>query len=88
MRQKREGGESTPPELGVGRVGFAVMFDVGLGGFGSVMSCVLVMTISQVRVMCCGLVLTGFVVAGGFPVVMGRVLVMLCCLVMMLYRVL
>jgi hypothetical protein len=88
VRQKREGGESTPPELGVGRVGFAVMFDVGLGGFGSVMSCVLVMTISQVRVMCCGLMLAGFVVAGGFPVVMGRVLVMLCCLVMMLYRVL
>jgi hypothetical protein len=64
----------TPPDLGVGWVGFGVMFDVGLGGFRSVMGGVLVMTISQVRVMCCGLVLTGLVVTGGFSVVMGRVL--------------
>jgi hypothetical protein len=43
--------------LRVGRLGAAVIFDVGFGGFSGVMRCVLVMTMGQVGMMCCGLVL-------------------------------
>jgi hypothetical protein len=67
----------------VGCAAFGVVFDVRLGGFRGVMGCVLVVTIGKVRVMRCGLVLTGFVVASGLSMVTGRVLVMLCRFVVM-----
>jgi hypothetical protein len=69
-------------------VGLGVVFDVGLGCFRGVMGCMLMMTMGHVRMMCCCLVLSGFMVAGGFSVVTSRVFVMLCCLVMMFYGLL
>jgi hypothetical protein len=71
-------------ELGVGGIGLVVGFDVGLGCFRGVMGCMLMVAMGHVRVMCCGLVLSGFKVVGGFSMVTSRVFVMLCCLVMML----
>ena len=83
--RNRRGGRSPPcRDLGVGGVGFGVMFDVGLGCFRGVMRCMLLVAMGHMRVMCCCLVLSGFMVASGFPVVTSRVFVMLCCLVMML----
>jgi hypothetical protein len=72
----------------VGRVGLGVVFDVGLGCFRGVMSCMLMVAMGHMRVMCCSLVLSGFMVTGGFSVVTSRVFVMLCCLVMMIYGLL
>jgi hypothetical protein len=67
----------------VGR-GFAVMFDMHLGCFGSVVYGVLVVATGQVRVVCGRLVRACFVVLRGFLVVSRRVFVMLCGLVVML----
>jgi hypothetical protein len=71
-------------DLRVGWVGLGVVFDVGLSCFRGMMSCMLMVAMGHVRVMCCCLVLSGFMVAGGFSVVTSRVFVMLCCLVMMI----
>jgi len=68
----------------VGRAGLTVIFDVCLGRFPGVVHRVFVVTASQVRMMCCRLVFSCFVMFGGFLVVSCGVFVMLCCLVMML----
>jgi hypothetical protein len=51
-------------------------------------SCMLMVAMGHVGVMCCGLVLPGFMVNSGFSVVTSRMLMMLCCLVVMLYSLL
>jgi hypothetical protein len=61
-----------------------MLFDMRLGGFRSVVLRVLVVTASQVRVMCCRLVFARLVVLRGFPVMSSCMFMMLCCLVMML----
>ena len=71
-------------ELGGGGFGFAVIFDMCLGCFRSMVLCVFVVTARYVRVMCRRFVFTCFVMFSGFLVVVRRVFVMLCCLVMML----
>ena len=73
-----------PKSLGVSRAGLAVVFDMRLGCFRSVVHRVFVVTASQVSVMRCCVVLPCFVVLSGFFVVSCRVFVMLSCLVMML----
>ncbi len=75
-----------PNQLSVGRAGFAVMFEVRLGRFLSVVRGVKVVRLSHVRVMRRHFVVTGFMVLRGFLVMMSRVFVMLCCLVVMLCR--
>ena len=54
------------------------MLHVGLGRFRRVMHRVLVMTVCQVRMMCCCFVTARFMVPGGFLVMMRCVFVMLC----------
>jgi hypothetical protein len=59
------------------------MFDVGLGCFGCVVRCMLVVAVGQVRVVCGGFVFACFVVLCGFLVMARRVFVMLRCFMMM-----
>ncbi len=80
--RRREGSALT--KLGARQHGLAVMFEMGLDRFRSVVHCVFVVTLGEVRVICCHLVFACFVVLSGFLVVTSRVFVMLCCLVMML----
>lgn len=61
------------------------MFDVRLGRFGSVMRGVLVVAMSQMRVVRRRLVVPFFMVPGGFPVMARRVFVMFSCFLMMLH---
>jgi len=68
----------------VGRDGLAVIFDVRLGRFPSVVHGVFVVTPGKVCVMRCRLVFSCFMMLCGFLVVSCRVFVMLCCLMMML----
>ena len=56
--------------------GFSVVFDVGLGSFGRVMHCVMVMTACKVRVMRGEMMFAGFVVARGFAMMVGGVVMM------------
>jgi hypothetical protein len=63
----------------VGRDGLAMIFDMRLGRFRSVVHCMFVVTACQVRMMCCCLMFARFVVFCGFLVVSCRVFVMLCC---------
>jgi hypothetical protein len=56
--------------------GFAVVLDVGLGSFGRVMHCVMVMTARKVRVMRGEMMFTGFVVARGFAMMVGGLVMM------------
>ena len=73
-----------PPQLlSVGRQGLAVIFDMRLCCFSSVVGCVLMVSMSQMRVMRSCLVFPCFMVLCGFLVVSRRMFVMLCCLVMM-----
>ena len=65
-----------------------MIFNVQFGGFGSVMRCVMMMPVRQMCMVCGLLVASSFVVHGSFPVVSRRVFMMLCCLVMMLCRLL
>ena len=67
----------------MGRICLSVVLDVGLGCFGGMMGCMLMVAMGHLRVMCRGLVLSGFMVAGGFSVVTSRVFVVFRCLVMM-----
>ena len=60
------------------------MLEMGLDRFRSVVDCVFVVTLGEVRMICCHLVFACFVVLSGFLVVSCRVFVMLCCLMMML----
>ncbi len=62
----------------------AIVFDVGLCRFRSMVHRVFVMTTGQVRVMGCCLVFSCFMVLCGFLMVSCRVFMMLRCLVMML----
>jgi hypothetical protein len=57
----------------------SVFFDVNLGRLGGVVRCMVMVSLSRVRVMRSGLVVTGFVMLCGFPMVLGSLLVMLCC---------
>lgn len=61
-----------------------MIFDVGFGGFSGVMTCVLVMTVGQVGMMCCCFVLHCVMVLGGLAMMPCRMLMMLCCFVVML----
>jgi hypothetical protein len=61
-----------------------VMLDVKLCGFARVMHRVLVMTAGRMGVMRGRLVISFFMVLGGFAVMTGCVLVMFRCFVMML----
>jgi hypothetical protein len=60
-----------------------MLFKVCLGCFCSMVNCMLVVAAGQVRMMPCRLVLSSFVVLGGFPVMTGCLFVVLRCLVMM-----
>jgi hypothetical protein len=71
-------------KLGVRRDGLAVIFDMRLGRFPSVVHCVFVVTAGQVCVMRCCLVFSCFMMPCGFLVVSCRKFVMFCCFVMML----
>jgi len=62
-----------------------MIFNMRLGRFRSMVHCMFVVAASDVRVMCFRLVLSCFVVLGGFLVMACRVFVMLCRFVMMLY---
>jgi hypothetical protein len=70
--------------LRVSGMSLTVMFDVSFGRFRTVLHCVLVMTVCQVRMVRRGLVSAFFVVHCGFLVVPSGVFVMLCCLMMMI----
>jgi len=65
-----------------------VIFDMRLGCFPSVVRCVFMVTAGYVRVMRRCLMSPCFVVLRRFPVMSCRVLMMFCCLVMMLCRLL
>jgi hypothetical protein len=62
----------------------SVFFDVNLGRLSGVVRCVMVMSLSRVRVVRSGLMVAGFVVLCGFTMMPGSMFVMLCCLVVML----
>jgi hypothetical protein len=62
----------------------AVIFNMGLGCFRSVVDGMLVVPVSEVCVVSCRLVFSRFVVLGGFLVVSCCVFVMLRCFVMVL----
>jgi len=68
----------------VGRYCLAVIFDMRLGRFPSVVHGVFVVTPGKVCVMPCRLVFSCFMMLCGFLVVSCRVFVMLCCLMVML----
>jgi hypothetical protein len=75
-----------PYNLCVDRTGsLAVMFDMCLGCFRCVVHCMLMVTVSQVRMMSCGLMFARFMVLCGFLVVPCRMFVVLRCFVMMVY---
>jgi len=61
-----------------------MIFNMRLGRFGSVVHCMLVVPVGQVRVMPCRLVSPRFVMFGGLLVMACRMFVMLCCFVMVL----
>jgi hypothetical protein len=67
---------------GAGRL--AMVLGVGLGGFNSVISGVMMVAVSHVRVMTGHVVVTGFVVARRFAMMPRGVLVVFSCFVMML----
>ena len=60
-----------------------VVLDVELGRFRRVMSGVMGVPVRRVSVVSRRLVIAGFVVPGGFAMVVCRLLVVLCCLMMM-----
>jgi len=60
------------------------MLDVRLGCLRGVVHRVLMVTVGKMGMVCCGFVLSVFVVFCGLLMVPGRVFVMFCCLVMML----
>ena len=80
--RRREGSALT--KLGTAQDGLAVLFEMRLGRFRSVVHCVLVVSLGEVRVMRRRLVFACFVLLSGFLVVSCRAFVMICCLVMML----
>ncbi len=61
-----------------------VLFDVNLGRLSGVVRCVMVVSLSRVRVVRGGLMVACFVVLCSFAMVPGSVFVMLCCLVVVL----
>jgi hypothetical protein len=61
-----------------------VVFDVGFGGFRGVVRGVMMMAMRQVRVMRGEMMIAGFVMARGFAMMPGSVLVVFGCFVMML----
>jgi hypothetical protein len=71
--------------LGVGRAGLAVVFYMCLRRFRSMMRGVLVVTMSQMRMVSCRFVIACFVVSCSFLVVSGRVFMMLGCFFVVLY---
>ena len=77
-------GALRPNNLGVGRDGLAMIFDMRPGRFRSVVLCMFVVTAGQVRMMRCRLMFARFVMFCGFLVVSCRVFGMLRCFMMML----
>jgi hypothetical protein len=61
-----------------------VVFGVGLGSFGSVVAGVMMMTVGDVCVVRCQVMIPFFVMSRGFLVMTRRVFVMLGCLGVML----
>ena len=56
-----------------------MVLNVQFGRFGGVMGCVMRMPLRRVCVVSGCLVVTRLMVPGGFAMVLGRVLVVLCC---------
>jgi len=61
-----------------------MMLNVQFSRFGGVMVCVVRVAVCRVRVVSGGFVVTCFIMPGGFAMVSGRVVVVLGCLVMVL----
>jgi hypothetical protein len=63
---------------------FAVVLDVKFGGFGGVVSSVLMMAVCEMRVMASEMMIRSFMVLCGLAMMTRGVVVMFCCFVVML----